>query len=155
MSNQDDLCDVIEVRTPDIDAEAIMRQIRTAIQERRVASGLETAEFDVLAKGVLVQPTLADLRRDLERLAETMRHGDIEMFLSDVRPSPVRGLIQRFRAIVHKAILFYVNRLAARQAMTDRQVLSTLRTAFHLIAAQQARIEALERASKAADETTG
>ncbi len=129
-----------------INSDEIMVRIRAAIQERRAASGLDGAEFDALARGAPVQPTLADLRRDLERLADATRYSGVDMLLSDVRPSPISGLIQRFRAALHEAILFYVNRLAAQQAAVNRLTFQTLKTALQVIEAQQARIETLERA---------
>jgi len=129
-----------------VDVEAVMARIRAAIQERRIASGLDAAEFDALASGAPVQPTLADLHRDLARLTEATRYSGVDMLLSDVKPSPLSHLIQRFRAALHEAILFYVNRLAAQQASVNRLTLQTLTTAFQVIEAQQARIEALERA---------
>ncbi len=132
-----------------IDVEVIMARIRAAIQERRAASGLDPAEFDALASGAPLQLTLADLRRDLARLTEATRYSGVDMLLSDVKPSPVRRLIQRFRAALHEAILFYVNRLAAQQASVNRLTLQALRTALEVIAAQQARIEALECARDA------
>lgn len=127
-----------------IDPDEIMARIRAAIQERRAASGLNPAEFDALASGSPAQPTLSDLRRDLTRLAEATRYSGVDMLLSDVRPSPVSSLIQRLRAALHEAILFYVNRLAAQQASVNRLTLQALKTALHLIEVQQTRIEALE-----------
>lgn len=144
---------VSDVHNP-IDSDEIMARIRAAIAERRAVSGLPIAEFDALASGAPVQPALADLRRDLARLAEATRYGGVDMLLSDVRPSPVSKLIQRFRAALHEAILFYVNRLAAQQASVHRLTFQTLKTAFQLIEVQQARIETLERACDAnADHT--
>ncbi len=132
-----------------LDSDQIMARIRAAIQERRAASGLDSAEFDALASGAPVQPTLEDLRRDLARLTEALRYSGVDMLLSDVRPSPVSQLIQRFRAALHEAILFYVNRLAAQQASVNRLTLQTLKTALQLIEVQQARIETLEHARDA------
>ena len=137
-----------------VDAEVIMSRIRAAIQERRLASGLDVAEFDVLANGAGAHPTLEDLRRDLACLIVATRYNGVDMVLSDVRPSLVSGLIQRFRAALHEVILFYVNRLAAQQASVNRLTLRTLQTAFQLIEVQQARLEALEREGTiAADHT--
>lgn len=136
------MCDVDNY----LDSDQIMARIRAAIAERRAVSGLPTAEFDALASGAPVQPTLADLRHDLARLTEALRYSGVDMLLSDVRPSPVSQLIQRFRAALHEAILFYVNRLAAQQASVNRLTLQTLKTALQLIEVQQARIEALEHA---------
>jgi hypothetical protein len=131
---------------PALDSEAIMARIRAAIQERRAMSGLDDAEFDALATGAHIQPTIADLRRDVSRLADAIRYSGVEMILSDVRPSPISGLIQRFRGALHEVILFYVNRLASQQATANRLMLHVLRTTLQLIEAQQMRIEALEQA---------
>ena len=128
-----------------VDAEVVMSRIRAAIQERRLASGLDATEFDVLANGVGAHPTLEDLRRDLACLSEATRYGGVDMMLSDVRPSLVSGLIQRFRAALHEVILFYVNRLAAQQASVNRLTLHALQTALQLIEVQQVQLEALER----------
>jgi hypothetical protein len=129
-----------------VDPEVVMARIRAAIQERRAASGLGDAEFAALASGVSVQPTLSDLRRDLTRLTEATRYSGVDMLLSDVKPSPLNRLIQRFRAALHEAILFYVNRLAAQQSSVTRLTLQALKTALAVIEEQQARIEALEHA---------
>lgn len=130
------------------DSEAIMARIRAAIQERRAQSGLTDAQFDALATGESDQLTVEDLERDLKRLADALRYSGVDMLLSDLRPSPVSGIIQRFRAALHEAILFYVNRLASQQAAVNRLMLLSLETAQKLIAAQQERIEALEQENK-------
>ena len=130
---------------PNETSEAIMARIRSAIRERRAASGLSDAEFDALATGAPGQPTIDDFRHNLDRLADALRYTGIEMIVSDVRPSPVSGLVQQARAALHEVVLFYVNRAAAQQAIANRLTLQALRTALALLEAQQALITELER----------
>ncbi|MDW8395121.1 MAG: hypothetical protein RMM31_02645 [Anaerolineae bacterium] len=130
---------------PAVDSEAIMRRIREAIARRRAESGLSEAEFDRLAFGATPEPTLDVLRFEVERLAEACQYSGVEMVLSDVRPSPISGVIQRLRAALHEVILFYVNRHAAQQAAINRMTLQALRAALGLIEKQQKEIEQLRR----------
>jgi hypothetical protein len=127
-----------------LSSEAIMARIRAAVQARRASSGLSNAEFDALAIGAPAQPTLANLRQDLDRLSEALRYSGVDMLLSDVRPSPLSGLVQRARAMLHEVVLFYVNRAAMQQAAVNRLTLQALKTALALIEAQQTRITELE-----------
>jgi len=132
---------------PPIGSAEIMERIRNAIRSRQESSGLSAAEFEALATGTDGPSTVADLRRDLERLEEAMHYSSVELMLSDVRPSLFSGLIQRLRSSLHEAILFYVNRFAAQQAVTNQLNLRALKTALALIEAQEARINELEHKS--------
>jgi hypothetical protein len=129
-----------------VNSAEIMERVRAAIRARRASSGLSEAEFDALAAGTPAQPTLDDLRQDLGRLTEALRYSGVEMLLSDVRPSPLSGLVQRARAMLHEVVLFYVNRAAMQQAAVNRLTLQSLKTALALIEAQQARIAELKTA---------
>lgn len=125
-------------------SEEIMARIREAISQRKAESGLSMTEFDALATGSAADPSMDDLRRDLKRLSEALHYSSIEMMLSDARPSPITGLVQRARGALHEVILFYVNRLAAQQATVNRLNLRTLGTALALLESQEARIRVLE-----------
>lgn len=127
-----------------VNSAEIMARIRAAIARRRAEAGLSEQAFDALATGAPGQPAPDDLRRDIERLADALRYSGVEMLLSDTRPSPISGVIQRLRAALHEVILFYVNRHAAQQAAVNRMTLRALRTALALIEAQQAEIERLK-----------
>ena len=64
--NDHESADPIEKHTPALDAEAIMREIRTRIQQRRAQAEAQGLDFDALAEG----------RFTLDR-PETLRYSEL------------------------------------------------------------------------------
>ncbi|MCL4506123.1 MAG: hypothetical protein M1434_14230 [Chloroflexi bacterium] len=126
-----------------MDPESIDSHLQAAVEARRQQSGLPDAEFEILATGTSAHPTIEELERRCESLSHALRYSSVEIILSEVKPSPVRPLIQRARAMLHGVILFYVNRLAMQQAAINRLNLQVLSTAAALIKSQQVEIDKL------------
>ena len=114
----------------------VMEHVRAAVEARRQSSGLSDAAFEILATGKTLHPTLDELERQCESLRYALRYSSVKMILSDVRPSPLHGLVQRARAMLHEVILFYVNQLAMQQAAINRLHLQALEMAVAYLRAQ-------------------
>jgi len=132
-----------------IDSTEIMARIREAIARRRVEAGLSAEAFDALATGAPIQPSLADLQYEINRLAVSLGRNEVEMALSQARPSLIGKLAQRLRAALHEVALFYVNRHAAQQAIVNRMTLHALQITMALIERQQREIEQLKQNHRA------
>jgi hypothetical protein len=116
----------------EIDAEAIMQEIRARIRARRAEARSRGLDFEAYADGLYPSPPDAVFSRDLY---EAVRYADlgydkvgVEMALTETRLPLIGGLGHRLRAALHEVVLFYVNRLAARQVRVNEQMARTLTT---------------------------
>ena len=119
-----------DLEAPDLDAEAIMREIRTRIRARRAEAKARGLDFEAYADGLYPLPPDALFSRDLYEAVRYVGLGwdkvGVEMTLTESRLPLVRGLVQRLRAALHELVLFYVNRLAARQIRLNEQTARAL-----------------------------
>lgn len=140
------------IDAPDLDAEAIMQEIRARIRARRAEAKARGLDFEAYADGLYPLPADASLSRDLH---EAVRHAalgydkvNVEMALTENRLPLVGGLVQRLRAALHELVLFYVNRLAARQVRFNEQTARALTALLRDLEAEvhdlRARIDELE-----------
>jgi hypothetical protein len=143
-----------EIEGDDIDAEAVMKEIRARIRARRAQARARGLDWEAYAEGLYPLPPDAILSRDLH---EAVRHVGlgydkipVEMALTETRLPVAGGLVQRLRASLHELVLFYVNRLAARQVRFNEQTARALVTLVHDLEAEvrdlRARITAMETA---------
>jgi hypothetical protein len=118
------------IEAPDLDAEAIMQQIRARIRARRAEAQAKGFDFEAYADGLYPVPTDAVLSRDVHEAVRHLGLGydkvNVEMALTETRLPLVRGLVQRLRFALHELVLFYVNRLAARQIRFNQQTARAL-----------------------------
>jgi hypothetical protein len=119
-----------EIQGDDIDAEAIMQEIRARIRARRAEASARGLDFEAYADGLYPLPPDAILSRDLY---EAVRHTGlgydkihVNMALTETRLPLVGRLVHRLRAALHELVLFYVNRLAARQVRFNQQTARAL-----------------------------
>lgn len=119
-----------DLEAPDLDAEAIMREIRARIRARRAEAKARGVDFEAYADGLYPVPPDALFSRDLY---EAVRYVGlswdkvgVEMALTESRLPLIGRLIQRLRAALHELALFYVNRQAARQVRFNEQTARAL-----------------------------
>jgi len=119
-----------DLEAPDLDAEAIMREIRARIRERRAEAKARGLDFEAYADGLY--PVLPDalFGRDLYEAVRYVGLGwdkvGVDMALTESHLPLIGGLVQRLRAALHELVLFYVNRLAARQVRVNEQTARAL-----------------------------
>jgi hypothetical protein len=136
----------------DIDAEAIMQEIRMRIRARRAEARSRGLDFEAYADGLYPLPPDAVFSRDLYEAVRYVGLGydkvGVEMALTETRLPLIGRLGHRLRAALHAVVLFYVNRLAARQVRVNEQVARTLTTLVHDLEAEirdlRARLAELE-----------
>jgi hypothetical protein len=118
---------IVEIQTPDIDAEAIMRQIRENLRSRRKEA--EAGDFDLnrLAEGEYPRRFDDDLYRDIRQVSASASTMGVSLSVSGKGAVPIlSALFRRVRRALHQLVIYYVNRLAAQQNRHNRQVLRVL-----------------------------
>jgi hypothetical protein len=141
-----------QIEGDDIDAEAIMQEIRARLRARRAEAQARGLDWEAYADGLYPLPPDAVLSRDLY---EAVRHVGlgydkipVERALTETRLPLVGGLAHRVRAALHELVLFYVNRLAARQVRFNEQTARALTALVRDLEAEvrdlRARLAALE-----------
>ena len=119
-----------DLEAPDLDAEAIMREIRARIRARRAEAKARGLDFEAYADGLYPVPPDALFSRDLYEAVRYVGLGwdkvGVEMALTESRVPLIGGLVQRLRAAFHELVLFYVSRLAARQVRFNEQTARAL-----------------------------
>ncbi|MDW8064561.1 MAG: hypothetical protein RMK32_02880 [Anaerolineae bacterium] len=147
----------IEIHDPEINLAHIMEQIRERIQRRREELGYPRRTFPTFGaaaypgepEGEEYDP---DLYYYLRQANEHFYHLGVEV---ELVPSPrsriplIGPLWDRIRREAHHLVLFYVNKLAQRQVMVNRHLVSTLNRMVVQIQEQQRRIRALEEELRA------
>jgi hypothetical protein len=134
----------------DIDAEAIMQRIRARLRARRAAA--KDLDWEAYADGLYPIPPDAVLSREaceaIRRVGLDYDKVSVEEALTETRVPLVGGLVHRLRAALHEVVLFYVNRLAARQIRVNEQAARALAALARDLEMEvrdlQARVDALE-----------
>jgi len=129
-----------------------MQEIRVRLRERREQARAGGLDVEAMADGLYPLPPDAVLSRDLyEAVRYTALGWDkvgVEMALTETRLPLVGGLTQRLRAALHELVLFYVNRLAGRQARFNEYSARALAVLVRDLEAEvgslRARLDALE-----------
>jgi hypothetical protein len=129
MTDHDSTAD-FQIEGDNIDAEAIMQQIRARIRARRAEAKARGLDFEAYADGLYPLSPDATLSRDLHEAVRRLGLGydkvSVELALTETRLPLIGGLVQRVRAAFHALVLFYVNRLAARQIQVNEQATRAL-----------------------------
>lgn len=131
MTESNDLAGIIEIRAPEIDAEAIMRQIRENIRRRRETAQAQGLDFDALAQGAWGEGEgrFAAVYQQLRRLNALYDRITVKQYISPRRVPLIGGLIQRVRAALHDLVIYYVNTSGSKQILfneTSVHLLDTL-----------------------------
>lgn len=117
----------IEIETPGVDADAIMKQIRENLRSRRKQA--EACSFDLngVAGGRCRGRFAPDLHRRLRQLSLSSSGVGVSVSVSDESSVPIiSSLSRRLRRAFHQLVVFYVNRLAVQQDHHNRQVVRVL-----------------------------
>ena len=125
----DETADIVNIRDPEIDAEAIMRDIRARIRQRRAQAEAQGLDYEALAAGLPAESVgrfEADLYFDLRRLSVSYDEVGVKLSLTETRLPLIGGVVQRVRAALHQVILYYVNMLARQQARINKYNLRVL-----------------------------
>lgn len=109
--------------TPEIETDAIMREIQARIQQRRAQAEAQGLDFDALAEGRYTpdQPTrfTAELYYELRRLSLSGEQIGVGLSLTSSRLPVIGPLVQRVRLGLHQLVIYYVNMLARQQARVN------------------------------------
>lgn len=141
-----------DLEAPELDTEAIMREIRARIRARRAEAKARGLDFEAYADGLYPVPADALFSRDLYEAVRYVGLGwdkvGVETALTESRLPLIGGLVQRLRAALHQLVLFYTNRLAARQVRVNEQTARALTILVRDLEAEitglRARLAALE-----------
>ncbi len=141
--------EVIKLHDPDIDAEAIMREIRTRIQQRRAQAEAQGLDFDALAEGRFTpdRPTRfnAELYYELRRLSVSGEQIGVGLSLTTSRAPLIGALVQRVRLALHQLVIYYVNMLARQQSRVNAYDVRAWSVLMADLEAKAAEIESLRR----------
>jgi len=128
--NNDDLSKIIEIRDPEIDAEAIMRQIRENIRQRRAQAEGQGLDYEAFVEGLYTSQVTArfdhSLYYDLRRMSVGYDKVGVGLSLTESRIPLIAPLVQRFRKALHHLVIYYVNILAGQQARFNEYVVRAL-----------------------------
>jgi hypothetical protein len=128
--NNDDLEQIIEIRDSEIDAQAIMRQIRENMRQRRSMAEAQGLDYEAFAQGLYASPESARFDRslyyDLRWLSTSYHKIGVGLSLTESRIPLVAPLVQRVRAALHHLVIFYTNKLAGRQTRFNEYVVRAL-----------------------------
>lgn len=128
--DDNDVRDVIDIQDPEIDAEAIMRQIREKIHQRRMEAEAHGLDATALAEGQYHTRFDDSLYLQLRQVNATpyARPG-VSLAIAQSSGLPLIGpLMYRLRAALHQLAIYYVNMLAAQQGLFNSYVTRTLMT---------------------------
>ena len=118
---------ILEIQTPEINAEAIMRQIRENLRSRRQEAEARGFEFDSLAAGEYPRRFDDDLYREIRQVSASVARLGVSPSISAKGAVPIlSSLFRRVRIVLHQLVIYYVNQLAAQQNRHNRQVLRVL-----------------------------
>jgi hypothetical protein len=125
-----DLEEIIEIRNPEIDAEAIVRQIRENIHQRRSEAEAQGLDHYAFAQGLYTSPDTArfehSLYYDLRWMSTSYYKIGVGLSLTESRIPLIAPLVQRVRSALHHLVIFYTNKLAGRQARFNEYVVRAL-----------------------------
>jgi hypothetical protein len=128
--NEDDPAAGMNVEGDGLDTEAIMQEIRSRIRDRRAKARAQGLDWEAYADGLYPLPPDAILSRELYEAVRSAGLGydkvTVDMLLTENRLPLVGGVVQRVRRALHELVLFYVDRMAARQIRFNEQTARAL-----------------------------
>jgi hypothetical protein len=119
--------DIIEIRDPEIDVEAIMRQIREKIRERREEAEAQGIDIDSLAAGDHDRRFDDDLYREMRQVSASASQMGVILSPAEKDGIPILSVLSnRIRLAMHQLVVYYVNMLAAQQNHHNGQLVRLL-----------------------------
>ena len=108
--------------TPEVDIEAIMREVRAEILAKKSAR-IQNSPLAAGVGGRRFPPAFYD---HLYQAGLTFDVSTVELHVTRVSIPIIGPLVERLRQKFHELVLFYVNRLAAEQADVNESLLNAL-----------------------------
>jgi hypothetical protein len=122
--------DVIDIRDPEIDSEAIMSRIRDGLRTRRAAAEAQGLDFEAFAQGRTPSGAgsrlAPDLYDNLRRATISYNKTGVALSMTARRIPLLTPLVQRVRSALHSLVIYYVNTLARQQARFNEYVVRVL-----------------------------
>lgn len=126
----DSIAGLVEIRDPEIDADAIRTRVSAALAARRAWAMARGLDYDALAGAAMNgtgEPSGHDaLRAASAQLRTAPLHSAVALEVTPSRIPLLGGIARRLRALLHNVAVFYVNRSAARQETFNRAAATTL-----------------------------
>jgi len=111
---------------PEIDAEAIMRQIRETIRKQRIQAEAQGADYEALIEGICTSQATARFDRSLydalQRMSVSYDKIGVGPLLTGSSIPIVAPLVRRIRMALHQLVIYYVNELAGQQVRFNEHV---------------------------------
>ena len=132
--------DDFQIEGSDVDVEGVVQEVHARLRARREQAEARGLDYDSYADGRYPLPPNAVVGRDvyyaLRRVQMACDKVNVEMMLTETRLPVVGGLVHRIRRALHELVLFYVQRLAARQTSFNQQTAWALTTIVRDMEAQ-------------------
>ncbi len=117
----------IEIETPGVDVDAIMKQIRENLRSRREEAEACSVDLTGLAGGQYRGRFDPELHRSLRQLSLSASRVGVSVSVSDEGGVPIiSSFSRRLRRALHQLVVFYVNKLATQQSHHNMQVARVL-----------------------------
>jgi hypothetical protein len=117
--------DDFQIEGSDVDVEGVVQEVHARLRTRREQAEARGLDYDSYADGRYPLPLNAVVSRDvyyaLRRVQMACDKVNVEMMLTETRLPVVGGVVHRIRRVLHQLVLFYVQRLAARQTSFNQQ----------------------------------
>jgi hypothetical protein len=111
---------------PDLDAEAIMRQIRKDIRNQRAQAETEGPDYEAFVEEISTTRFDRSLYDALQRMSVGYDKAGVGLLLAGSSIPLVAPLVQRVRAAYHRLIIYYVNELARQQVRFNGYVVRAM-----------------------------
>ncbi|MBN1954763.1 MAG: hypothetical protein JW900_06895 [Anaerolineae bacterium] len=147
----DHASETIEIRDPEIDAQAIMRQIRAKIRQRRAEAESQGLDYDAFLHGLSAAQGATrfdeSFYHTLQQLGSSHDKIGVGLALTPSAIPLVGPLLQRVRVALHQLVIFYVNMLAGQQRGFNGHVAQAVRLLVKQLEADPlpGQVESLQR----------
>jgi hypothetical protein len=122
----------VESHSPEIDAEAIMRQIRENIRQQRTQAEARGPGYEAFVEDICAPQATTRFDRSLYDALRRMSTGydkpGVGLLLAGSSIPLVAPLVQRVRAACHRLVIYYVNELASQQVRFNEYVIRAMAT---------------------------
>jgi hypothetical protein len=129
--SSDDIEEAISSYDPEVDAEAIMHQIRENIRRQRVHAEAQGREHETSGEGATSASHVGTrfdnrLYEALHRMSVGYDKVGVGLLLTGSTIPLVAPLVQWIRTALHRLVVYYVNTLASQQVCFNEQVFQSV-----------------------------
>lgn len=125
-----DLEEIVEIRDPGIDREAVFQEILDNLIRRRRLAREQGLDYEALARGQPASPHHGpfsyDLHYSLKQMQASYNRIEVGLSLTESRIPVIAPLVQRVRLALHRLVLYYTNRMAGRQSRFNEYTLKAM-----------------------------